>query len=82
MMTEQKSHFEDRNSDRFSARMSVFAWVICAALGWALALSSFSTLTGNDDGTIMAAQNEPSAEEAARMEQVLPAAGESSENPE
>lgn len=74
-MTEDKTDIDGNASSKFSARMSVFAWLICAVLGWALAFTSFSSLTGEGEDTTMTAQNEPSAEEAAQMEQVLPAAG-------
>ena len=75
-MTNQKNSFDNRKSDKLSARASIFTWIIGAALCWALAVTSFSTITGsNDENNIMTAQNGPSAEEAAQMEQILPAAG-------
>ena len=79
-MTENKTDMDRNASGKFSARMSVFAWIICAVLGWALAFTSFNSLTGEGEDTTITAQNEPSAEEAAKMEQVLPAAGSNQEN--
>ncbi len=79
-MTEQEPDLHGHTSEKLSARMSVFAWVICAALGWALALTSFSTFTGTDENETLTAQIEPSADEAQKMEQILPAAGENTEN--
>lgn len=79
-MPERKSDFNSNGADKLSARMSVFAWIICAVLGWALAFTSFTTITGNNDSATITAQNEPSAEDAATMEQILPAAGGNQEN--
>lgn len=79
-MTNRKPNHEASNADKLSARMSVFAWIICAVLGWALAFTSFSTITGENDSATITAQNEPSAEDAATMEQILPAAGNNQEN--
>lgn len=63
-------------ADKLSARMSVFAWILCAVLGWALAFTSFYSLISDEEGDLLiTAQTEPSAEDAARMQQVLPAAG-------
>ena len=79
-MRENRQSFEN-DSSKLSARMSVFAWIICAMLGWALAFTSFSTLTGgNDETPTLTAKNEPGAEEAAKMENILPAAGNSQKN--
>lgn len=79
-MTDHKPNLKTGHADKLSARMSVFAWIICAVLGWALAFTSFNTITGNNDNTTITAQNEPSAEDAANMEQILPAAGNNQEN--
>lgn len=79
-MSDHKPDLDANGADKLSARMSVFAWIICAVLGWALAFTSFSTITGGNDNNTITAQNEPSAEEAATMEQILPAAGENQEN--
>ena len=79
-MTENRSDMDRNDSGKLSARMSVFAWIICAVLGWALAFTSFSRLTGDGEETTMTVQNEPSAEEAANMEKVLPAAGNNQDN--
>ncbi len=79
-MSEHKSDFDGPTTEKLSARMSVFAWIICAVLGWALAFTSFSTFTGDNEGATITAQNEPSAEDAANMEQILPAAGSNQEN--
>lgn len=80
-MREKKQIFEN-DSSKLSARMSVFAWIICTMLGWALAFTSFSSLTGggDDETTTITAKNEPSAEEAASMENILPAAGKKPSN--
>jgi len=79
-MTEDRPDIDGDASSKLSARMSVFAWIICAVLGWALAFTSFNTLIGDGENVTITAQNEPSAEEAAKMEQVLPAAGKPQEN--
>ncbi len=79
-MTDHKPNMGTVQADKFSARMSVFAWIICAVLGWALAFTSFNTITGSNDEATITAQNEPSAEDAANMEQILPAAGNNQEN--
>ncbi|HPF46600.1 MAG: hypothetical protein KDF58_11835 [Alphaproteobacteria bacterium] len=75
-MRDKKQIF-DNDSSKLSARMSVFAWIICAMLGWALAFTSFATLKGDDDSgnSTITAKNEPSADDAANMENILPAAG-------
>ncbi|MCP5382873.1 MAG: hypothetical protein H6912_10965 [Kordiimonadaceae bacterium] len=75
-MRDKKQIFEN-DSSKLSARMSVFAWIICAMLGWALAFTSFSTLTagGDNEKSTITAKNEPSANDAASMENILPAAG-------
>ena len=74
--TKNKPGLDRSSTNKFSARMSVFAWIICAVLGWALAFTSFTTISNVGEDLIITAQNEPSAEEAANMEQILPAAGE------
>jgi len=79
-MAENKQGLESDISNKLSARMSVFAWIICAVLGWALAFTSFATLTTTDEDLIVTAQNEPSAKEAANLENILPAAGTPKEN--
>lgn len=63
-----------KTTDKFSVRMSFIAWIICAILGWTIAVTSFNSIIGDNDVPITA-QKEPSLEDAAKMEQVLPAAG-------
>lgn len=60
--------------DRLSLRMSVFAWAVCAMLGWVFTITLIVTVM-DDDTTTMIAQHEPSLEDAQRMQQILPAAG-------
>ncbi len=79
-MAENKPDLDGDVTSKLSARMSVFAWIICAMLGWALAFTSFATLTGSEEDVIVTAQNEPTAEDAANLEQILPAAGPSQES--
>lgn len=75
-MTKNDRDLYGYKADKLSARMSVFAWILCAILGWALAFTSFYSLISDGEGDMLiTAQNEPSAEDAAKMEQVLPAAG-------
>lgn len=79
-MADNKPDLDRDVSNKLSARMSVFAWIICAVLGWALAFTSFATLTGSEEDVIVTAQNEPSTEDAVNLEQILPAAGPSQES--
>lgn len=65
-----------KTTDKFSVRMSFVAWIICAILGWTIAITSFNSIVGSNDVPITA-KNEPSPEDAAKMEQILPAAGQS-----
>lgn len=60
--------------NKLSVRMSFFAWTICAVLGWAFAITLIATVA-DDNSTTITAQNMPSKEDAQRMEQILPAAG-------
>ncbi|MBL4603911.1 MAG: hypothetical protein JKY84_14290 [Emcibacteraceae bacterium] len=79
-MTNDKPDINVDTSGKLSARMSVFAWIICAVLGWALAFTSFTSITGDEEDVVITAQTEPNAEDAIRMEQVLPAAGDTQPN--
>ena len=64
---------EQNPPEKLSVRMSVFAWIICAVLGWGIAYSSITGIVGVNDTSI--AQSEPSIDVATEMEQILPASG-------
>lgn len=74
-MTRDNRELEGDASNKLSARMSVFAWIICAVIGWALTFTSLTSLSDNDNELSITAQNEPSLEDAANLEKILPAAG-------
>lgn len=76
-MTDNKMHRDGKENNKLSARMSIFAWVICAFFGWAIALTTLNSLISSDnskDGALTA-ENTPNSEDAAKMENILPAAG-------
>lgn len=74
-MTKNKIYKDSNN--KFSARLSIFAWTLCAVIGWAVAFTTLKSITSSDssiDATITA-ENTPSPKDAAKMESILPAAG-------
>jgi len=79
MVLDVTNNYHDTNgykADKLSTKMSVFAWVLCAVLGWALVFTSFYSLVNDEErDLVITAQTEPDAQDAARMEQVLPATG-------
>lgn len=76
-MTDNEMQRDNKENNKFSARMSIFAWVICAFFGWAIALTTLNSLTssGNPKDGTLNAENAPNSEEAMMMENILPAAG-------
>ena len=75
-MTDHKLEKNIKDKGKLTARMSVFAWVICALLGWTFALTSFYSLTSpKNDEVMLTAESGPNSEAAAKMENIRPAAG-------
>lgn len=75
-MADAKIKNNSQDKSKLSARMSIFSWVICALLGWAFAITSFSKLTSNSTKEMeLTAEKSPSIEEATKMENIRPAAG-------
>ena len=71
-----KINITDNQQDipgKLSVRLSVFTWIICALLGWGIAYTSITGIVGENETFIT--QNEPSFEDASKMEQILPASG-------
>lgn len=77
-MTDNKTHKDYNDKGKLSARMSLFAWLLCAVLGWAVALTTLNSLSsgGNiQNDAAITAENAPSQKDAVKMEKILPAAG-------
>lgn len=75
-MTNSEKNLRSYTDEKLSTRSSMFAWLVCALLGWALAFTSFYSLTG-EDSEINTNREEFFASEAEKMEQIAPAAGDS-----
>lgn len=73
-LTDSEKKLPSSTNEKLSTRSSMFAWLICALLGWALAFTSFYTLTGDETDT-KGNQHDVFAKEAMQLEQVAPAAG-------
>lgn len=76
-MTENKMQRDKSDNGKFSARMSIFAWVLCAVLGWGVALTTLNSLTSSNSSgeSALTAENIATTKEAVNMENILPAAG-------